>query len=68
MVKPLPDARGVAAPQIIERNHAPAQLHWRDPQHGLRDKWGQANLHTLKGLDARIERAGQESGGHAARP
>jgi hypothetical protein len=68
VVKPLPDARRVAAPQIIERNHAPAHLYWSDPQHGWRDQWGQAYLHTLKGLDARIERAGEESGGHAARP
>jgi hypothetical protein len=51
----LPDARHVAAPQIIERNHTPTQLRWRDPEHGARDDRGQTYLHTLDGHDARVE-------------
>ncbi|MGY5124215.1 hypothetical protein [Streptomyces nigrescens] len=68
MVKPLPQARRVAAPQVVERDDAPAQLCEREPEHGVRGKRGQAYLHTLDALGARLERAEVEPGGQALRP
>jgi hypothetical protein len=57
MVKPLSQPRRIAAPQVIERDDAPAQLRERDPDYGVRGNRGQAHLHTLDALGTHLERA-----------
>ena len=68
MVKPFPQARRVTAPQVVERDDAPAQLRERESEDGVRGKRRQAYLHTLDVLGAHLERAEGESGGQALRP